>query len=323
MRRQRIIFRLLKLLKLLLPILLVVGLAAIGASLWLANWIAKPPAHHYLVTPEQFSHLSERGVKVTDETWTNKDGSQARGWLLRGTTNAPAVILLHRYGADRSWLLNLGVKLNEATNFTILWPDLRGHGENPSLKWTTFGARETDDTTAALEYLATLKTAQGQRLVGDQIGLYGVELGAYAALMAAVGDTGVHSLALDSVPSMPDQIVNTVVKERTGFDNGLIYLFTRWGMKLYFMKQYQNRASCGAASSLNDHDVLLLAGSDQDVLHDSTIALAKCFPSTSRIDTNRDLPITGINVPAATSQQSEAYDRRVIEFFDKSLRAKQ
>ncbi len=40
-------------------------------------------------------------------------------------------MLLHRYGGDRSWLFNLGVKINETTNFTILWPDLRGHGENP------------------------------------------------------------------------------------------------------------------------------------------------------------------------------------------------
>lgn len=306
----------------LLPIILVVGLATVGVSLWLANWLAKPPVRPYLVTPEKFSHLSERGVKVTDETWTNKDGTQARGWLLRGTANAPAVVLLHRYGADRSWLLNLGVKLNEATNFTILWPDIRGHGENPSLKWTTFGTREADDTTAAIDYLDTLKTAQGQRLVGDQIGIYGVELGGYAALIAAASDTGVRSLALDSVPAMPDQLVDMVVKERTGFDNGLFHVLARGGMRLYFMKQYHNRASCSAASVLNDRNVLLLAGGGPGLLHDSTDALARCFPASSRVDVDNELLITGFNLPSATSQQSEAYDRRVIEFFDKSLRAK-
>jgi pimeloyl-ACP methyl ester carboxylesterase len=53
---------------------------------------------------------------------------------LRGAENAPAVVLLHRYGADRSHVLNLGVKLNEATNFTVLMPDARGHGEKPAVK---------------------------------------------------------------------------------------------------------------------------------------------------------------------------------------------
>ena len=306
----------------LLPILLVVGLATVGTSLWLANWIAKPPVRPYLVTPEQYSHLSERGVKVTDEKWPNKDGTQARGWLLRGTANAPAIILLHRYGADRSWLLNLGVKLNEATNFTVLWPDMRGHGENPSLKWTTFGAREADDTAAAIDYLGTLKNAQGQQLVGDQIGMYGVELGGYAALVAAAKDTGVRSLVLDSVPATPDQLLTTVVKDRTGLDNGLFYLLAREGMRLYFFKQYQNGGSCRAAAALNDRTVLLLAGGGPGVLHDSTISLASCFPATSVVDINHDLLINGFNAPAATSQQSEAYDRRVIEFFDKSLRNK-
>ena len=41
-------------------------------------------------------------------------------------------ILLHKYGADRS-MFDLGVKLNESTNFTVLMPDQRGHGDNPAV----------------------------------------------------------------------------------------------------------------------------------------------------------------------------------------------
>jgi esterase/lipase len=77
---------------------------------------------------------------------------------MKGGVGAPAVILLHGYGADRSWLLNLAVKLNESTNFTVLWPDLRGHGENPPVRWTLFGGVDGDDARAAIEYLRGLKT---------------------------------------------------------------------------------------------------------------------------------------------------------------------
>ena len=156
--------------------------------LWLVFKVTRPPRQAYLVTPETFTLLSERGLKATNEEWTNRDGTKARGWLLRGAEGAPAVILLHRYGADRSWLLNLGVKLNETTNFTVLWPDLRGHGVDPPVAWTSFGGKETEDAGAALDYLRSLKTPQERPLVGQHIGLYGVELGAYAALRAGVRD---------------------------------------------------------------------------------------------------------------------------------------
>lgn len=306
----------------LLPIILVLAAAAVGLSVWLAYTMAQPPRHPYVVTPEKFSHLSDRGVKVTDEKWKNGDGTEARGWLLRGAEGAPAILLLHRYGADRSWLLNLGVKLNEATNYTILWPDLRGHGENPSVPWTTFGSSEIDDVDAALAYLSTLKNAQGRKLVGDQIGIYGTELGGYAGLLAAARDTGVRALALDSVPATPDELLRTVVKDRSGFDNGLVYTLARGGARLYFFRRYKNAGACAAANTLSNRRVLLLAGGGNGLLRDSTNALSHCFPDSSAVEMSSDLLITGFNLSSATSQQSEAYDRRVIEFFDKALRTK-
>src|SRR5688572_21620791 len=117
--------------RLLLPLVLLAVLAAGGAAVWLVHETSHPVANAYLVTPDKYGLLSSRGASVTDETWPNADGTNARGWLLRGTPGAPAVVLLHKYGADRSHTLNLGVKLNEATNFTVLMPDLRGHGVQP------------------------------------------------------------------------------------------------------------------------------------------------------------------------------------------------
>ncbi len=304
----------------LLPVMLVLALAVAGIAVWLAYSVSQPPRHPYLVTPENFSRLSDRGVKVTDEKWANRDATESRGWLLRGSEGAPAVVLLHRYGADRSWLLNLGVKLNEATNFTILWPDLRGHGEKPSVKWTSLGTREAEDVTAALDYLSTLKTAKGNPLVGERIGIYGVELGGYAGLLAANQDTGVQALALDSVPASPDDLLRTVVRERTGFEHGLPYMLTRMGARLYLLGHYQNVQACEIAAALSNRRVLLLAGNDQPALRGSTTALSKCFPVSTNIELNDNLPLTGFNLPSATGQQSEAYDRRVIEFFDKALR---
>src|SRR5687767_7885786 len=161
--------------RLLFPAVLLVLAAAGAASVWFARESSHPGSAAYLVTPDRYGRLSARGAQVTEETWTNRDGTQARGWLLRGLPNAPAVILLHKYGADRSHVLNLGVKLNEATNFTVLMPDHRGHGTEALVKGTTFGGCESQDATAAIAFLRTLQSPEQLTLVGKDIGIYGLE----------------------------------------------------------------------------------------------------------------------------------------------------
>lgn len=309
--------------KALLPVvsLLVLG---VGAGAWfILHTIARPVARPYLVTPETFPAYSARGLRVSEERWQNGDGTEARGWLLRGAEGAPAIVLLHRYGADRSWLLNLGVKLNEATNCTILWPDLRGHGENPKLALTSFGARETEDTAAAVSFLRGLKTAQGGRaLVGERLGFYGVELGAYAALAASAQKpeaAGTRALVLDSVPASPDDMLRHATRERVGFDNALLNLLVRGAARAYYLGGYTNDSACALAAQLQGRRVLLLSGEDAGDLRDSTRALAGCFPTPPATGLQIDLPVTGFTASSATGEQGETYDRLVIEFFSQAF----
>jgi pimeloyl-ACP methyl ester carboxylesterase len=319
MSRRRPIGR--KLFRSLLPIVLLLALALVGVSGWIVYRVTRPPSRAYLVTPQTYSQLSGPVLKVSEETWRNRDGTQARGWLLRGAEGAPAVVLLHRYGGDRSWVLNLGVKLNEAANFTILWPDLRGHGLNPTVKWTSFGAREGDDTLDAIAYLKGLKSASGQALVANRVGLYGVELGAYAALRAAQRDELVRVLVLDSTPSAADDVVRASIKDHLGISAHAIQFFGLAGVRVYFLGGYDNTPSCALAGSLRNQKVLLLSGNDAGELRNGTIALQRCFPNAANVEVNSDLPLTGLDLPWAPGEQGEGYDRRVIEFFDKNLRA--
>ena len=309
-----------RLIKSFLPIALVIVLAVVGALSFIVYCVTRPTRRPYVVTPDSFSRISGRALKVTDETWTNADGRSARGWLLKGAEGAPAVVLLHRYGGDRSWLFNLGVKINDATNFTILWPDLRGHGEKPPIKWTSLGGREGNDVVEALKFLRSLKFENQKTLVGESFGVYGVELGAYSALKAARADSQIKVLVLDSVTRSPSELLRTAVSSCVGVDNSLVNYFSRVGMKFYLLGTYDDTSACEFASSLRDQRVLLLSGLDAGHLRDATASVQSCFPVAGNVETRTDLPLSGFSLPSATGEQSEAYDRVVIEFFARNLR---
>jgi pimeloyl-ACP methyl ester carboxylesterase len=311
------------LLKAMLPVAVLVALGVAAFAFWVVHTVAHPPTHAYLVTPAGYERLSPRGVKATEESWSNDDGTRSRGWLLRGAEGAPAVLLLHAYGADRSWLFNLAVKINEATNFTVLCPDLRGHGQNPTVPTTTFGAREAADVAASLAFLRALRTPQQRPLVGKQFGLYGVELGAYAALRAAAraGDAAsISALALDSIPARPDDLMRGVMRDRIGFASGALFQFARAGSRLYFLGKYEDAPACEAAAALGGRRVMLLSGADAGAWQAPTRELARCFPQAGAVELNVDLPVTGLHASSATGEAGEAYDRLVIEFFQRSLR---
>jgi pimeloyl-ACP methyl ester carboxylesterase len=308
-------------LRLTLPIIMLVVLSGVSASLWLVHTSARVQPSSYLVTPAKYGLLSARGAQVTDEKWPNQDGTMARGWLLRGSQNAPGVILLHKFGADRSYELNLGVKLNEATNYTVLMPDLRGHGEGPMVETSTFGQHEADDTLAAVEYLRTLKTPDGVPLVGSKMGVYGVELGALAALRAASKDPAIAALALDSVPADSKAVISNAIEHRFPFGSSITSRLAGMGAPLYFYNGTFGDASiCDTGRSVTDRKVLLLAGVDSATLQASTTKLGRCIQSGGlNVETKLDLSPSGYSIMNASMDKSQDYEQRVIDFFRLAL----
>jgi hypothetical protein len=171
-----------------------------------------------------------------------------------------------------------------------------------------------------MDYLHTLKGDKQAKLVGDRFGVYGVELGAYAAISAAHGNNQIKTLVLDSVPHSPDDLLHAVIVSDVGVDVKALQYLSRTATKLYLMGAYENASTCEIAAALRDQHTLLLSGADAGELKDATAKLAQCFPNQSNVESRLDLPLSGLNLPSATGEQGEAYDRIVIEFFDRYLR---
>jgi len=306
--------------RLLLPMILLIIVVFIGASVWLVYQMAHVPSSGYLMTPDKYGRLSARAAQITEESWTNPDGSTTKGWLLRGAENAPAVILYHKYGANRSYVLDMGVKLNESTNFTILMPDIRAHGERGSDKHCTFGGCEVDDVTAAIQFLRGLRTSTEISLVGKQIGIYGVELGSLYALEGAAKDKSVKAIAVDSVPADPNAMLASVVEHRYPFMSTISSQMAVFGTYVYFYDGcYRRVSTCETAKQIDGRSVMLLGGLDAPEFQDSTARLAKCLPQSNKITAKVDLSPSGYSIVGASLEQSEAYIQRIIEFFRSSL----
>lgn len=307
--------------RLLLPLVIILGLAAIGSAIWLNYKAAEAPKATYLVTPDKYGLLSTRGAQVTDETWANRDNTQSRGWLLRGQENAPAIILLHRYGTDRSWLLDLGVKINEDTNFTVLMPDERGHGDTPHVRGTTFGGCEADDVVAAMDFLKSIKSSSGGQLVGENFGVYGIELGALAGLKSAAKNENIKALVLDSAPVSSDEMMASVIGRRFPFASSLTSKLAVYGTNLYYASSgcYSHESICETAKSLTNRRVLLLAGNDAPDFQNSTRELQSCLPNSNQTESKMDLNVSGFSFKNAPIAQSETYEQQVIDFFRRSL----
>src|SRR5436305_4916999 len=128
------------------------------------------------------------------------------GWFFPGLVGAPTIVLCHGYGSSRGELLTLVAALQDH-QYNVFVFDFVAHGANDGI--TSFGFHEADEVRAAIDELARRPDVDKERF-----GLWGYNLGAYAALREAETDKRVRALILDSVYDSPEQMVkNGVEKE--------------------------------------------------------------------------------------------------------------
>lgn len=134
------------------------------------------------------------------------DGKR-EGWFFPGLRGGPTIILCHGYESSRGELLTLESGLQDH-QYNVFIFDFAAHGANPGI--STLGYREADEVRAAVDLLAARPDLDPTRF-----GLWGYNMGAYAALREAENDKRIRALVLDSVYDEPKQMVKVGV-ERNG-----------------------------------------------------------------------------------------------------------
>ena len=123
------------------------------------------------------------------------DGTTRDGWLFPGLRAAPVIVVCHGYLSQRADVLTLVTALQDH-QFNVVLFDFAGHGTSTGT--TTLGYRETAELRAAVQALSTRDDMDAQRL-----GLWGVDMGGYAALEVATTDPRVKAVAVDDAYDDP------------------------------------------------------------------------------------------------------------------------
>ena len=251
-------------------------------------------------------------VPVEDVQFPASDGVPLAGWLLPAAPGAPGVILCHDVGSSRGALLNLAIRLH-GDGFTVLLFDFRGHGQSGGSR-STLGLEEKRDVLGAVDVLMRQLGPDTKRL-----GVYGVGMGAHAAVLAAADRPILRVLVLDGLyPDVDFRLVRQV--------------FAGWEFavdRLAFLPRTVFRAMRGGASdderasdvigSLPGRDFLFLVPAGDAALADAMQRMYESIPPQADADGNLVvLPAT--QGDGLYDEQLARYHERVSAFFVTRLR---
>lgn len=133
------------------------------------------------------------------------DGTSREGWFFPGQRGAPTIVLCHGYQSQRADVLTLVTALQDH-QYNVFVFDFGGHGAN--LGMTTLGYRETGELKAAVQALAVRDDVDPKHF-----GLWGVDMGAYAALEVATTDPRISALIVDSAYGDPREMIQILVRQ--------------------------------------------------------------------------------------------------------------
>ncbi len=150
-------------------------------------------------------------------TFTVPGMGERTGWFFPGLRGAPTIVLCHGYQSSRGELLTLESTLQDH-QYNVFIFDFTGHGAVDGI--TTFGYREAGELRAAMNALAQRNDVDPARF-----GVWGYNLGAYAAMSDAETDPRIRAFVADSVYDDPPQMVGMQVQQ-TGL--GGFPFMVRW-----------------------------------------------------------------------------------------------
>jgi pimeloyl-ACP methyl ester carboxylesterase len=224
------------------------------------------------------------------------------GWFFPGVRRGPTIILCHGYQSSRGELLTLVSALQEH-QYNVFVFDFAAHGANTGV--TTLGYREADELRKAVDTLAARDDLDPTRF-----GLWGYNLGAYAALREAEGDKRIRALILDSVYDDPEQMVKVGVEHNGLATFPLMIRSTQLTFGYLNNPHRHDPLLSSNLRALNGVPTLFIQGMDDPELAAATLQMFQQAP-----EPREQAIIPHGNFVSLSDQEKRDYENRVVSFF--------
>jgi len=249
---------------------------------------------HYLLPSLEVTILSKGGIEIP-------------AWWIPGLKNAPGIILAPGYEMSRSDALSLGAALHE-NGFNILIYEQRGSGAAPRNR-STLGLYEPEDMRAAIQYLQGRTESNPARM-----GIWGVDVGASAALKVAASFPQVRAIAADSAFDTAADFVDYRITEDFGLENRLLQFGCYRIFRLAHILDGAPANETIPVQALSDRMILFVKGDNRKALGNLTTAIY------DRIKPQKEMISFKIaRVRTMSGEDLKSYDRQVANFFHLNL----
>jgi uncharacterized protein len=228
-------------------------------------------------------------------------GPDREGWFFPGLRGAPTVIVCHGYLSQRGDVLTMVSALQDH-QFNVFLFDFTGHGTSPGV--TTLGYREAGELRSAIQALSARDDVDPRHF-----GLWGVDMGGYAALEAATSDSRVAAFVVDDAYDDPRNMVQFEVKRSGLTVLPLVARFCDWGFRLL---NYPYRSEPPVSTRLG-HTAgipkLFIEADDRPFLADETLQLFVRSPDPKQSVRDR------LSYSDMADDDRKTYENQIASFF--------
>jgi pimeloyl-ACP methyl ester carboxylesterase len=282
-----------------LGVILALGLFYLVASAMVSGFLL----YHILWPPKTSSAINVDLLMGHPSTlsFPLPEGGSREGLFFPGLRGAPTIIFCHGYRSQRADVLTMVTAVQEHGYNAFLF-DFSGHGSNPGE--TTLGYKESNELLAAIRMLAARDDVDRNRF-----GIWGTDLGAYAALSAAVTDPRVRAVAADSAYGSPEEFLQIEVG-RSGLEAiPLVVAFCRFGFDLIEHDYRKSTPFSARISRLSRVSQLYIQVADQPRLAAATQGIYARSPGPKQEVQERE------SYAVVSDEGRRAYENLVANFF--------
>ncbi len=294
-----------KALAILVPILLVIGYFGVGA---VAANVLTTPERHFTASrsPTQFN-LAYQDVHFA----ARDDRVSIAGWYIPHGRTQRAIVLVHGKDGSRTEefdgkFVELASALNQH-GYAVLMIDLRGHGQSGDAHFS-FGLYERRDVEGAVDWL------KQQGFQAGHIGVLGVSLGAASSIGATADDADIGALVEDSGYAAILPIIQKEWRKASGLPD---FMLTPTTIMARIMFGYDPSTSrpVDEMGRIAPRPVLIIHGTG-----DQLIPISDADQLKAALPSAETWIVPDVDHAGAYTRDPQAYDQKVIEFFDKGLK---